>query len=89
MDGALWSWAMMGQQHMGQEATGPGDSRVPQPIPVLSQDTEDSAQDNPAVAPQLPGGSSRTPLQQPPPFILCSFQREPRGPEGTWGTGKG
>ncbi|XP_053822437.1 fer-1-like protein 5 isoform X2 [Vidua chalybeata] len=41
-------------------------------------DAEEPAQDNPSVAPQLPGGSSLTPLQQPPPFILCTFQRPGR-----------
>ncbi|XP_066062171.1 fer-1-like protein 5 [Chamaea fasciata] len=78
LDGTLWSWVMMGQEHMGQEAAKPGDSRVPQPTPVLSQDTEDLTRDNPAVAPQLPGDSSLTPLQQPPPLILCTFQRPGR-----------
>ncbi|XP_068891409.1 myoferlin-like [Aphelocoma coerulescens] len=61
-------------------------SLVPaEPTPVAplfllrgTPDTEDPAQDNPAVVPQLPGGSSLTPLQQPPLFILCSFQRPGR-----------
>ncbi|XP_048146002.1 LOW QUALITY PROTEIN: fer-1-like protein 5 [Corvus hawaiiensis] len=61
-------------------------SLVPaEPTPVAplfllrgTPDTEDLAQDNPAVVPQLPESSSLTPLQQPPLFILCSFQRPGR-----------
>nr|XP_041576455.1 fer-1-like protein 5 [Taeniopygia guttata] len=41
-------------------------------------DTEEPARDNPAVAPQLPGGSALTPRQEPPLFILCTFQRPGR-----------
>ncbi|XP_058715086.1 fer-1-like protein 5 [Poecile atricapillus] len=47
----------------------------PRASPVPSRDIQEPAQDNPG---QLPGGSSLTPPQQPPIFILCSFQRPGR-----------
>ncbi|KAM9252467.1 fer-1-like protein 5 [Cariama cristata] len=53
-----------------------------QPPPVAplfllegSPGTEDSAEEDDAGAEQQARGSSRTPLQQPAPLILCTFQR--------------
>lgn len=84
--GAGWSPVELGHDGTGGRRAR-GQQGPPQPSPVPSQDTEDPARDNPAVALQLPGSSSLAPLQ-PPPFILCTFQREPGGPGGT-GEGSG
>ncbi|XP_014116973.1 PREDICTED: fer-1-like protein 5 [Pseudopodoces humilis] len=52
-----------------------GTAVSPRASPVPSRDIQEPAQDDPG---QLPGGSSLTPPQQPPLFILCSFQRPGR-----------
>jgi len=75
----------------GMAAQGTAGTRGPlTPRPIPPQSMEDlSEEDEPAATERQARGSSRHPLQQPVPFIVCTFQREPRGTRGGPWPGRG